>query len=184
MKGGRFMSDKMTQLGFEKLTGEQLTALDLNAFKKIGLDWMLVTAGDENGWNTMTASWGYAGVIWGKNAFQVVIRPQRYTKEFIDKSEYFTICFFSEEHKKALSFCGGHSGRDCDKAKRTGLVPVFTDGSTVFEQASLAFVCKKMYAQQMSPDCFTDKSCIEQWYQGGDYHTQYTGEIVAAYVKK
>ena len=74
------MSDKMTQLGFEKLTGEQLTALDLNAFKKIGLDWMLVTAGDENGWNTMTASWGYAGVIWGKNAFQVVIRPQRYTK--------------------------------------------------------------------------------------------------------
>lgn len=177
------MSDKMNELGFEKLTQQQLMGLDLNSFKKIGQEWMLVTAGDESGWNTMTASWGFAGVMWGKNTFNVVIRPQRYTKEFIDKSEYFTVCFFDEQYKKALSFCGSHSGRDCDKAKETGLVPVFTDGSTVFEQASMAFVCKKLYAQDMKKDCFIDKSCDEHWYDG-DYHTQYIGEIVAAYVRK
>lgn len=178
------MSDKMTELGFEKLSDEQLTALDLNAFKKIGQQWMLVSAGDESGWNTMTASWGFAGVMWGKNAFSVVIRPQRYTREFIDNSEYFTVCFFGEQHKKALAFCGGHSGRDCDKAKKTGLVPVFTNGSVVFEQAEMAFVCKKMYAQTMRSDCFVDKAADEQWYANGDYHIQYIGEIVSAYVKK
>ena len=178
------MSDKMNELGFEKLSGEQLAALDLNAFKKIGQQWMLVSAGSESGWNTMTASWGFAGVMWGKNVLSTVIRPQRYTKEFIDKSEYFTVCFFGEEYKKALAFCGGHSGRDCDKAKETGLVPVFTDGSVVFEQASVAFVCKKLYAQEMRSDCFIDKSCDTQWYESADYHTQYIGEIVAAYVKK
>ncbi len=175
------MTDKMNELGFEKLTGEQLLALDLNVFRKIGQEWMLVTAGSENGWNTMTASWGFAGVMWGKNVISTVIRPQRYTKEFIDKNEYFSICFFDEKYKNALAFCGGHSGRDCDKAKETGLVPVFIDGSTVFEQASLVFICKKLYAQPMRKDCFIDKSCDEQWCSGGDYHVQYIGEIVAAY---
>ncbi len=175
------MSEKMKELGFEKLTGEQLTALDLNAFQKIGKDWMLVTAGDENGWNTMTASWGFTGVMWGKNVLSVVIRPQRYTKQFIDKSDLFTVCFFGEQYRKALSFCGGHSGRDCDKAKETGLVPVFTDGSTAFEQAQLVFVCKKLYAQDMNSQCFIDKAADEQWYSNGDYHTQYIGEITAAY---
>lgn len=175
------MSEKMIELGFEKLTGEQLLALDLNPFRKIGQGWMLVTAGNENGWNTMTASWGFAGVMWGKNVIDTVIRPQRYTKEFIDKSDLYTICFFDEQYRKALAFCGGHSGRDCDKAKETGLVPVFVDGSTVFEQASLAIVCKKLYAQEMKKECFIDKSCDDQWYASSDYHTQYIGEIVSAY---
>ena len=147
------MSDKMKELGFEKLSGEQILSMDINPFKRIGQDWMLVTAGDEKGWNTMTASWGFAGVMWGKNAIVTVIRPQRYTKEFMDKSEYFSVCFFGEEYKKALAFCGAHSGRDFDKAKETGLVPLFTDGSTIFEQASVAFVCKKLYAQILLNSC-------------------------------
>lgn len=178
------MSEQMRKLGFEELSGEQMLAMDINPFKKIGLDWMLVTAGDEKGWNTMTASWGFTGVMWGKNAVTVVIRPQRYTKEFIDKNEYFSVCFFDEQYKNALAFCGGHSGRDFDKAKETGLTPVFTDGSTVFEQASVVFVCKKLYAQAMKSEYFTDKAPIDAWYNDGGFHTQYIGEIVAAYVKK
>ena len=178
------MSDKMKELGFEKLSGEQILSMDINPFRGIGQDWMLVTAGDEKGWNTMTASWGFAGVMWGKNAIVTVIRPQRYTKEFMDKSEYFSVCFFGEEYKKALAFCGAHSGRDFDKAKETGLVPLFTDGSTIFEQASVAFVCKKLYAQAMKSEYFTDKSQIDAWYNDGGFHTEYIGEIVAAYVKK
>ena len=116
-----------------------IDSIELDPFATIGKDTMLITATSAKGWNTMTASWGFAGVMWGKNAIATVIRPQRYTKEFMDKSEYFSVCFFGEEYKKALAFCGAHSVRDFDKAKETGLVPLFTDGSTIFEQASVAF---------------------------------------------
>lgn len=85
--------------GFKEVT-EKLDAIDFNPYKKIGKEWFLVTAGDESGWNTMTASWGFAGVMWGKNTFTTVIRPQRYTKEFIDKAEYFTISFSKRSIKR------------------------------------------------------------------------------------
>lgn len=190
------MNDKMKELGFTKVSPAVLDTLDFNPYKKVGKDWFLVTAGNGSGWNTMTASWGFAGVMWGKNTFTTVIRPQRYTKEFIDKEEYFTISFFCEEMKKALSYCGAHSGRDCDKAKETGLIPMFIkDGSEVyggeysfdvtsFEQAELVLVCRKSYVQEMLPECFTDKSNDEKWYAAKDYHFQYIGEIVQAYVKE
>lgn len=86
--------------GFKEVAADKLDTLDFNPYKKIGKEWFLVTAGDESGWNTMTASWGFAGVMWGKNTFTTVIRPQRYTKEFIDKAEYFTISFFKEDYKR------------------------------------------------------------------------------------
>ena len=46
----------------------------------IGGDWMLITAGtQETGYNTMTASWGHLGSIWGhqKDALTsvVYVRP-------------------------------------------------------------------------------------------------------------
>lgn len=190
------MNDKMKELGFTKVSPAVLDTLDFNPYKKVGKDWFLVTAGNESGWNTMTASWGFAGVMWAKNTFTTVIRPQRYTKEFIDKAEYFTISFFGEEMKKALSYCGAHSGRDCDKAKETGLIPMFIKDSsevyggeysfdvTSFEQAELVLVCRKSYVQKMLPECFTDKANDEKWYAAKDYHFQYIGEIVQAYVKE
>lgn len=173
----------MESLGFKKIDVSELENLDFNPFKKIGREWFLVTAGNEKGWNTMTASWGFAGVMWGKNTFTTVIRPQRHTKEFADKSDVFTISFFKEEHKKALQFCGSHSGKDCDKAKETGLTPVFTDDTTTFAQADLVLVCKKAYVQPMAPEFFTDKSNDEKWYAAKDYHIQYIGEIVSCYSK-
>ncbi len=185
------MNDTMKKLGFTEVSTEMLNTLDFNPYQKIGKDWFLVTAGNEAGWNTMTASWGFAGVMWGKNTFTTVIRPQRYTKEFIDKEEYFTISFFGEDMKKALSYCGSHSGRDCDKAKETALAPVFIKNDsghrfdvTSFEQAKLVLVCKKAYVQEMNPECFTDSGNDEKWYSAKDYHIQYIGEIVQAYIKK
>ena len=190
------MNDKMKELGYTEVSPSILDTLDFNPYKKIGKDWFLVTAGNESGWNTMTASWGFAGVMWGKNTFTTVIRPQRYTKGFIDKAEYFTICFFGEEERTALSFCGSHSGKDCDKAKETGLSPVFiSDNSsaydneysfdvTAFKQAKLVLVCKKAYVQEMKPECFVGTSNDEKWYPQKDYHFQYIGEIVKAYTKE
>lgn len=153
----------------------------LNPFTKIADDWFLVTAGDENGYNTMTASWGSLGTMWGKSVAVTVIRPQRYTKEFIDKNEYFTISFLKEGNKDKLSFCGTKSGRDYDKAKETGLTPMFIDGTAAFEQAELILVCRKVFAQDINPDSFLDKTIIDKWYPDKDFHTTYVGEIVKAY---
>lgn len=186
------MNDKMKELGYTEVSPAVLDTMDFNPFKKVGKDWFLVTAGDEKGWNTMTASWGFAGVMWGKNTFTTVIRPQRYTKEFIDSNGYFTVSFFGEDMKKELSFCGSHSGRDCDKAAETSLRPVFISDKdeengfdvTSFEQAEMIFVCKKAYVQEMKPECFTEKGNDEKWYAAKDYHVQYIGEIVKAYIKE
>ena len=68
-------------MGFKEVKAEELT---MNPFTKIGKEWLLITAGNEEKCNTMTASWGAMGVMWGKNAVTVYIRPQRYTKEFVD----------------------------------------------------------------------------------------------------
>lgn len=186
----------LEELGFQKISGEDLGTQAFNPFEKIGKEWALITAGDKDGWNTMTVSWGFAGVMWGKNTFTTVIRPQRYTKEFIDKQDYFTVSFFKEDYRKALSFCGAHSGRDCDKAKETGLTPLVIEDSettygteyafrtTAFEQADMVLVCKKAYVQEMRPECFADSENDAKWYPNKDYHVQYVGEIAAAYIRK
>ena len=90
--------------------------LQLDPVKMIAGDWMLITAGNEQrGYNTMTASWGHLGSIWGHGGglptAVVYLRPQRYTKEFVDREELFTLTFFSEEYRKALAYLGRHSGR-------------------------------------------------------------------------
>ena len=162
--------------------------LSFNPFTKIGKEWMLITSGDENKWNTMTASWGFVGVMWNKNVIETVIRPTRYTIEFVEKNDLFTVSFFDEEYRKALQFCGAHSGRDCDKAKETGLTPVFVSENgvevTAFAEADMVLVCKKAYVQEMKPECFVDTENDEKWYSDKDYHYQYIGEIVKAFVKE
>ena len=121
----------------------------MKPFKMIGDQWMLVTAGDQIKYNTMTASWGGIGVMWGKNVAVTVIRPQRYTKEFVESHDCFTLSFYPEEYKKALSLCGSKSGREIDKAEETGLIPVFDQAAPYFEQASLVLVCKSCTPQPM-----------------------------------
>lgn len=149
-----------------------------NAIKLIAEDWALLTAGDSDGWNTMTVSWGGIGELWGKDVTFVFVRPQRYTKEFIDNSDYFTLSFFDESYKGALRICGAKSGRDIDKAKETSLEPVFENGTIYLKQAKLVLLCKKLYAQDMTPDCFIDKSIISDNYKANDFHTSYVGEII------
>ena len=89
-----------------------IDSLQFNPFTKISKEWMLVTAGDEEKSNTMTASWGGVGIMWGKNVVTAYIRPQRYTKEFMDENELFTISFLPEEYRKALNVCGSVSGKN------------------------------------------------------------------------
>lgn len=160
-------------MAFKEIAPEELM---LNPFTKIGKEWMLITAGaDAEHCNTMTASWGAMGVMWGKNVVSVYIRPQRYTKEFIDANEHFTCAFFGEgNQREALSLLGKVSGRDVpDKISQAGLTPVEVGGSVAFEEAELVFVCRKLYARELPPEDFIDTSCDARWYPNHDYHTMY-----------
>ena len=152
--------------------------LSQNAFKLIGKDWMLITAGDEEKYNTMTASWGGVGVLWNESVAFAFIRPQRYTYEFTENNGLFTLSFFDEEYRSALRFCGANSGRDCDKAEKTGLTPVHEDGLTYFAEAKLVLVCEKLYAQDLTAESFVDKAIIDKNYPNNDFHRMYVGKIV------
>lgn len=159
--------------------------LSVNPFALIGRDWYLITAGKSvSDYNTMTASWGSLGVMWGKNIFTCGIRPNRHTFGFVEESEYFTMSFFdSDKYRDMLTFCGTKSGRDVDKAKETGITPVEIDGTVSFEEAKLVFVCRKMYAQDLEENNFIDKDALK-FYEKDPYHRMYTSEIVAVYENK
>ena len=152
--------------------------IDKSVFSLIGDDWMLVTAGDKNGYNTMTASWGGMGVLWNDPVSFIFVRPQRYTYNFTEKNGKYTLSFFDEKYRSALAFCGSRSGRDVDKAKETGLTPVFAEGYTYFAEASLVLVCEKKYADFLKAENFTDKDVVNKCYPSSDFHRVYVGKIV------
>lgn len=162
-----------------------IESLSFNPFKKIGKEWLLITAGDEEKSNTMTASWGGVGIMWGKNVATVYIRPTRYTKEFVDSADRLTLSFLSEDYREALGICGKISGRDVeDKWEAAGLHPYAVDGTTAVEEADMIFVCKKQYHQEMKPECFDVMENDEKWYPQKDYHTMYIVEIEKVLVRR
>ena len=152
--------------------------LKFNPFDKISKQWMLITAGDRTKSNTMTASWGGMGIMWNKCVVAIGIRPQRYTLGFVERNDLFTLSFFPEEYRDALKFCGSRSGRDYDKAKETGLTPVYLDGTTAFSQAERILVCKKLYVSELHPGGFLDKTLDEAYYPNKDHHKLFVAEIV------
>lgn len=149
-----------------------------NPFKLIGSDWMLITAKKDDKVNTMTASWGGVGILWNKSVATIYVRPQRYTKEFIDNEEYFSLCVLPEDLRNVLNYCGSHSGRDFDKIKECNLTVKETEGVPYFEESRLVLVCKKLYAQDMAEDSFIQKDLVEKNYSQKDFHTMYIAEIV------
>lgn len=156
--------------------------LSKNVFRLLDDDWCLISAYDKEKqgikYNAMTASWGGFGVLWNKNVFFCFIRPQRYTKEFVDNSDYVTLSFFDESYRKALTLCGRTSGRDGDKIKNAGLTPVVNDEKYVeFQEAKMTVVGKKLFCANMKPEDFLDKSLIDKNYPNNDYHSVYVCEI-------
>ncbi len=149
-----------------------------NVFKLIDQDWMLITAGTLSSFNTMTASWGGLGIMWGRPVAACVIRPSRHTFGFVDRAESFSLCFFEEKYKDILNYCGSKSGRDVDKIKETGLKPIQGKIGIYYEQARLVLECRKLYTQDIDPKRFVDKN-IERNYNGKDYHRMFLGEIVS-----
>lgn len=164
-----------------KKTPEQISE---NTFEKIGKQWMLITAEKDGAINTMTASWGFFGVMWGKNVAAIVVRPQRFTKEFLDAGDRITLSFYNETHRKALGHLGKVSGRDEDKIATVGFARKDFDGAPAFAEAQQVLVCKKLYAQPMEAASFLGEggeADKQKWYPNEDYHTLYIAEIEAVY---
>lgn len=148
-----------------------------NVFEEIGNKWMLITSGEKEKFNTMTASWGAEGVLWNKNVSFIFVRPQRYTFEFLEKSDFYSLSFFDFKYREKLLYCGRNSGREVDKIKNSGLTPVFKEEVPYFKEAEKVMICKKIYSDFLNPGCFKDKS-LDQNYENKDYHKMYVGEIL------
>lgn len=151
--------------------------LEINPFEKIGKEWALVSAGSRKKANTMTISWGGVGVLWGKNVAFVFIRDSRYTKEFIDANDFFSVSFLNNQYRDALNYCGSHSGRDEDKLKNAGLNWNYKLSIPFVDEGNLVLLCQKLSATKINEDSFLAPD-IKKWYADGDMHTMYVAEIL------
>lgn len=153
--------------------------MQFDPFTKFDRDWGLLTAGTENHYNGMTISWGSMGTIWHKDILTVYVRPDRYTWQFLKDSDAFTVSFYPESCRQALTVMGTLSGRAIDKAAEAGLTPRFLpEGGVTFQEAAETFVCKKIY---MAPMAYVDVPPeAQRIYQNGvEPHWIIMGEVVA-----
>lgn len=160
--------------------------MKFNPFNLLGKEWMLASAGNEkDGCNTMTVSWGHLGCMWGHNDPTAVIylRPSRYTKTFVDKEDYFTLCVMDKSFKKQMAYLGTVSGRDENKIEKAGLTTVFANGTVYFKEAKMVLICKKMYAAELQESGFFYPETLDESYPNRDLHTMYVGKIEKVLVR-
>ena len=164
---------------FKEISAKEISG---NIIDLISSEWMLISAGDQSGYNMMTASWGFMGEMWGSDCAVAVVRPQRYTMQFIDNCDYYALSFYGD-NKEIHKICGKLSGREVNKTQITGLTPVFSDNTVYFNQARLVIICKKQYVQEMQEECFIDKDPLK-WYSEKDYHKMIFGRIEKVLIKE
>lgn len=152
-----------------------------NPIKLISENWMLISSGDRDNFNTMTASWGGVGFLWNKPVAFIFVRSERYTFEFIESNDLLTLSFFSSEYKSALTVLGTKSGRDGDKVAESGLTPEFTElGNPTFKEANIVMECKKLYAEELKDSSFLNSEDLQKWYGAkGGMHKMYVVEILS-----
>ncbi len=159
-----------------------LTELRLPAFGTWEPGWLLLTAGENRpgAYNSMTVSWGALGVIWSRPLAMVVARPQRYTREFLERFDTFSLCAFGPEQRAALQMLGTRSGRDSRKMEECGLTPIALEHIACpgFAEAALILECRKTYFDDLEPGHFLADFIAPNY--SGDYHRVYFGEVLAA----
>jgi flavin reductase (DIM6/NTAB) family NADH-FMN oxidoreductase RutF len=162
----------------------EINRLRLKPIHLWGVQSLLLTSGDfaQGAYNAMTIGWGSLGVMWGRPFVQVVIRPVRYTYQFMERYDTFTVCAFPARRAEALELLGTKSGRDGDKIAEAGLHPVasVTVAAPSYAEAELVLECRRIYWDDIDPSRFLDAG-IEAKYPRKDYHRIYYGEIVAAF---
>ena len=154
--------------------------LNKSPFQMIGKDWMLICPPDnskEGGINAMTASWGSVGILWNKPICTLYIRPQRYTYPLCEANNTFSVCFPPESFRDDMKLCGTKSGRDMDKVKECNMTVSEIDGVKYIDGSDYVFIVKKLYADNLREESFTDLSPLSN-YAKKDYHRYYICEIV------
>jgi len=160
------------------------TEIELNPLQMIDRDWLEVSAGKEGKMNLMTISWGSIGELWGRPVFIVYVSTSRYTHQFMEENDYFTVTHFPDSMKDKLAYLGRVSGRDEDKVAGAGLTVEFTElGNPIYAEADLAIECKKIYAQQFDANLLPPEQ--RAWYEqtGIGIHYMYIGEILHVWKK-
>lgn len=166
--------------GFRKISPEELSG---NIIKMISEDWMLITAGNSEKANMMTASWGGVGVLYNKPVAICFINPARYTYSIMENSDTYTLTFYPEEYKDILQYCGTKSGRDEDKIKGSGLTPLYTEnGAVAFSQACIIIECRKLLSQSLMLDSIENEAERNKRAMQ-PMHKMYIGEILNVWVK-
>ena len=149
----------------------------MDAFSQFDKKWALLCAGSGEHYNAMTISWGGMGTLWSKPVATVYVKPIRYTYQFMEESEYFTISFYPEKYRDALGLMGSKSGRDCDKAAAAGLTPKEVSGTVTYEEAEITLLCKKIYSQDLNTENMP-RDVIRGYYETEAPHRMYIGEVV------
>lgn len=157
--------------------------LEGNPIRMIAKDWALATAADGTAANTMTISWGGVGCLWNKPVAFLFVRPQRHTFRFTEVADSFSLGFFDESYREALTYCGTVSGREEDKIAHCGFTTLYQDGIPYFAEADKVLLCRKLYAQDLGEQFALSPIVINQYPQR-DYHRMYVGEIVDVLVKE
>lgn len=179
-------NSSVSTIASSPLTGYKQIAPDRipgNIIKMLNEDWMLITAGNKDQFNMMTASWGGLGVLYGKPVMTCYINPTRYTYQLMERNDTYTLTFYTEAYRDALQYCGTNSGRNTDKVKGSGLTPITTpEGSQAFSEAWLIIECKKLVSQSITPEAISNEKLKEEW-AGKQLHKMYIGEIINVWVK-
>ena len=151
--------------------------LTTDVFSEFDQVWALVTAGTPDNFNTMTISWGGMGTLWGRPVATVYIRTSRYTHDFVDANDYFTISFYPDKYKKVLGVLGSKSGREMDKRHDSGLTPQFLDKGITFKEAKYTLVCRKLFRQQLAVENIPE-DVVSTYYKNDAPHDMYIAEVV------
>jgi flavin reductase (DIM6/NTAB) family NADH-FMN oxidoreductase RutF len=159
-----------------------INLFSLQVFSQIGKKGFLLASGNLENHNCMTVAWAGLGYLWNKPMSFVYVRPQRYTYQFMEKNEYFSMNFLTDSHDDILNFCGTKSGRDTDKMHINGLTPLIFENKVVYyKEASTVFICRKIYFQDLNPENLLIKSVLKN-YPLHDFHRIYYGEIEKTFV--
>ena len=164
---------------FEKV---EFKSVQNEMYEKLISEGGLILAGTLEDHNNMTIGWATSGVLWSKPVIISYVKPTRYTFEFCNKYDTFTILYF-ENRKDVLKECGTKSGRDYNKDELCNLHPCLLDGEIAYEEASLVITCRKIYQDDFEKESFLDET-YEEIYKDGLLHRRYIGKIVGIYKKE
>lgn len=154
----------------------------INPIDRMKNDWFLITSGNQDCFNSMTASWGGIGHLWNENVAFLFVRPQRFTHTFIENYDTLTISFFTKNYRKALALLGSKSGKDTSKIEESGLTPMKFHSSMAYKEAEYVLVCKKLYCHTISEENMLGKELLEH-YPNHDFHSMYIVKIENIYKK-